>query len=108
MLQKALWALAVAFLAGLLMGGLGVLAGFLLGAMLRLMWGLLAFLATGAVVSLVPQTDLLRVATARAIGAVGFVAGAMAGSHEGWHMNWNMEPSDPWTDDENTISPMGL
>lgn len=108
MIHKALAALGEGFLCSLLFGGLGVVAGFLLGAMLRLMWGLLAFLATGVVVSLVPQTDWIRVAAGRIVGAVGLAVGALGGGFNGWNLEWNMGPSRPWTDDKNQVSPMGL
>lgn len=81
---KALSAVATAGLYSLVIGGAGTGLGLLLGAALRVMWGLLVFFATGHVLSLVPNSDWLRILAARLVGSACFAAGAVVGSYEGW------------------------
>lgn len=56
----------------LLTGPVGILIGYLLGAVLRLVWVMCNFILTGAVGSLVPAEDPVRVFVARVGGGVGF------------------------------------
>lgn len=56
----------------LVTGPSGIAIGYLLGAILRMFWVMCNFVLTGAVASLVPAEDPLRIFVARVCGGVGF------------------------------------
>lgn len=89
-LVTALSAVATALLYSLVFGVIGVVWGLLVGAALRVVWGLVTFFVTGAIASFLPRSDWLRVLAARALGSLCFVTGLCGGCYEGWTMKWTL------------------